>query len=211
MILAIDTSAGQCAAALLDAGGAVLSYRAESMQRGHAEALFPLLDQLFDDAGAEYSGVTGIAVCTGPGSFTGIRVGVAAARGLALGLGLVARGIDRFYALALDADGEGHFAIALKGPRGTAYFQALHSGARQAEAEPIHVPLEDLDALTPAGATRLGDGWPMADEAAGLADPRVIGAAFVRRPEFFGEARPFYLRDAGAAPPREVPPLLLDA
>src|SRR5690625_1758903 len=140
MILAIDTSAGQCAAALLDAEGAVLSYRAEKMQRGHAEALFPLLDRLFDDAGAEYSGVTGIAVCTGPGSFTGIRVGVAAARGLALGLGLVARGIDRFHALAFEAGGEEPFAIALKGPRGTAYFQALlpDSGGLQAKVDPVH-------------------------------------------------------------------------
>src|SRR5690625_3896230 len=197
----------------MGADGAVLSYCAEKMQRGHAEALFPLLDRLLEDARAEYSGISGIAVCTGPGSFTGIRVGVAAARGLALGLGLAARGIDRFHALAIEAGGEGPFAIALKGPRGTAYFQALlpNSGALQAEADPVHVPLEDLDALTPEGATRLGDGWPMADEAAGLADPRVIGAAFLRRPGLFGEARPFYLRDAGAAPPREVPPVLLDA
>src|SRR5690625_1813759 len=144
MILAIDTSAGQCAAALMGAAGAVLSYCAEKMQRGHAEALFPLLDRLLEDARAEYSGISGIAVCTGPGSFTGIRVGVAAARGLALGLGLVAQGIDRFQALAL-ALGQGEtssgFAIALAGPRSTAYFQTCGPDARPSAPEvgPVHI------------------------------------------------------------------------
>lgn len=214
MILAIDTSAGQCAAALMGADGAVLSYCAEKMQRGHAEALFPLLDRLLEDAGAEYSGISSIAVCAGPGSFTGIRVGVAAARGLALGLGLAAKGIDRFQALALGHDEKSSgFAIALAGPRGTAYFQVLGPEGRPCtpEIEPVHIAVEELDTLVPDGFLRLGDGWPSADEADGLADPRVIGAALLSRPEIFGPARPFYLRDPGAAPPREAPPVLLDA
>src|SRR5690625_3291627 len=150
----------------MGADGAVLSYCAEKMQRGHAEALFPLLDRLLEDARAEYSGISGIAVCTGPGSFTGIRVGVAAARGLALGLGLVAQGIDRFQALALShGEKNSGLAIALAGPRGTAYFQTFGPDARPyaPEIEPIHIAVDKLDALVPEGFLRLGDGWPSGD------------------------------------------------
>lgn len=220
MILAIDTSAGQCAAALLAIDGEVLGHRAEMMQRGHAEALFPLLDRLLEGAGTAYSGISGIAVCTGPGSFTGIRVGVAAARGLALGRGLTAHGIDRFRALMLGHE-TGHqqevpgaaFAIALAGPRDTAYFQTLGPDGKPCApaAEPGHFPLDELDALAGDGFLRLGDGWSSARENAGLADPRLIGGALLSCPGIFGPARPFYLRDPGAAPPREKPPILLDA
>lgn len=215
MILAIDTSAGQCAAAFLGRDGKVLAERAEKMQRGHAEALFPLLDALLDDAGAEYSQISGIAVCTGPGSFTGIRVGVAAARGLALGLGLVAQGIDRFRALVLaqaQAGGAGA-AIALSGPRGTIYFCTFGPEGEPCApaAAPVHISTDQLDSLRPSGFACLGDGWRGWNEADGLADPQVIGRALLTRPEIFGPPRPFYLRDPGAAPPREAPPVLLDA
>ncbi len=83
MILGIDTSAAQCAVALLGAGEPVVERRA--MERGHAEHLFPMIDKVLARAGIGYEGVGRIAVCTGPGSFTGVRIGVAAARGIALG------------------------------------------------------------------------------------------------------------------------------
>ena len=83
MILGIDTSAAQCAVALLGAGDPVVERRA--MERGHAEHLFPMIDKVLARAGIGYDGLSRIAVCTGPGSFTGVRIGVAAARGIALG------------------------------------------------------------------------------------------------------------------------------
>ena len=87
MILGIDTSAAQCAVALLgapiNAGDPVVERRA--MERGHAEPLFPMIDSVLGRAGIGYDGLSRIAVCTGPGSFTGVRIGVAAARGIALG------------------------------------------------------------------------------------------------------------------------------
>ena len=87
MILGIDTSAAQCAVALLgapiNAGDPVVERRA--MERGHAEHLFPMIDSVLGRAGIGYDGLSRIAVCTGPGSFTGVRIGVAAARGIALG------------------------------------------------------------------------------------------------------------------------------
>ncbi|MEO1459523.1 MAG: tRNA (adenosine(37)-N6)-threonylcarbamoyltransferase complex dimerization subunit type 1 TsaB [Pseudomonadota bacterium] len=99
MILGIDTSAGQCAAALVS-GDTVIARRAERMDRGHAERLFDLVEAALADAGLGLETIARIAVCTGPGSFTGLRVGVAGARGLALGRAVPALGITRFEALA---------------------------------------------------------------------------------------------------------------
>ena len=111
MILGIDTSAGQCAVALVD--GAREWQRAEVMARGHAEALFPMIEAVLSEAGAHPGDLTRIAVCTGPGSFTGVRAGVAAARGLALGLGIPAVGVSRLAALAQGRPGA--IAIPLRG------------------------------------------------------------------------------------------------
>ena len=72
MILGIDTSAAQCAVALLGSGDPVVERRA--MERGHAEHLFPMIDEILARAGIGYEGVGRIAVCTGPGSFTGVRI-----------------------------------------------------------------------------------------------------------------------------------------
>lgn len=216
MFLGLDTAAGQCAAALVDAGGAVLARRVEGMRRGHAEALFPLIDVALDEAGARYGDLRGIAVCTGPGSFTGIRVGVAAARGLALGLGLAAVGVDRFRALALGrragGAGEGGVAIALAGPYEAAYFRTLDASGRPCPpaAEAREVARAALDSLAPAGFARLGDAWPEAGEADGLPDPAAIARALLAGETADGAPRPFYLRDAGAAPPREAPVPVLD-
>lgn len=85
-ILGFDTSMAACSAALLCVqGGAVREYsRFELRQRGHAEALFPLIQELMVEAGLEFTDLDYIAATQGPGSFTGVRGGVAAARGLAL-------------------------------------------------------------------------------------------------------------------------------
>ncbi|MEO1469219.1 MAG: tRNA (adenosine(37)-N6)-threonylcarbamoyltransferase complex dimerization subunit type 1 TsaB [Pseudomonadota bacterium] len=99
MILGIDTSAGQCAVALI-AGDSIVARAVEPMARGHAERLFPLIETALAEAGFGLESLNRIAVCTGPGSFTGLRVGVAAARGLALGRGVPAVGVTRFEAVA---------------------------------------------------------------------------------------------------------------
>jgi tRNA threonylcarbamoyl adenosine modification protein YeaZ len=105
------------------------------MERGHAEALFPLIDAALTRAGASYGDLTHIAVCTGPGSFTGIRVGVAAARGLALGLGVPAIGITRFDALLAAAGADAPSTVLVPGRGATAYVQDF-SAAQVAEGAP---------------------------------------------------------------------------
>ncbi|MEC7259820.1 MAG: tRNA (adenosine(37)-N6)-threonylcarbamoyltransferase complex dimerization subunit type 1 TsaB, partial [Pseudomonadota bacterium] len=102
LILGFDTSAALCAAALLS-GTRVLAERVEPMARGQAERLMPLLQEVLEDAGAGWGDLTRIGVGIGPGNFTGIRIAVSAARGLSLGLGIPAVGVDTLHAAALDA------------------------------------------------------------------------------------------------------------
>ena len=99
MILAFDTSAAHCAAALL-IGDRIVASAFEPMEKGQAERLLPLLQEVLAEAGLGWRDLTALAVGTGPGNFTGVRIAVAAARGLALGLGIPAVGITRLEALA---------------------------------------------------------------------------------------------------------------
>src|SRR5215218_6000453 len=107
MILAIDTSTAACSAALFDAAGACVAHRDELIGRGHAERLVPMLDELLAGRRADR-----ILVGVGPGSFTGIRVGIAAAQGLAIGWGAELLGMSSLALLAAGADGEVAVAVA---------------------------------------------------------------------------------------------------
>jgi len=102
MLLAIDTCLAQCSVALGD-GANLLAERSHAMRRGHAEALLPMVDDVLQAAGARADAITRIVVTVGPGSFTGVRVGVAAARGLALARGCPAAGVTSLEALAAAA------------------------------------------------------------------------------------------------------------
>lgn len=183
MILAIDTSAAQCAVALVaDARTAV---RVQAMTRGHAEALFPMIDEVLAELSTSFTNLTRIAVCTGPGSFTGLRVGIAAARGLALGLGIPAIGVTRFEAVAQQVALPG--AVRLPGRQGTVFAQAFDAvGMPVSEPEIAEGDVPDL-----------------------LADPSEIARIAMHRSSDVRPA-PLYLRDADAALPREGPPRILD-
>ena len=93
MILAFDTSAAHCAAALLFAGE-IIAERTEAMTKGQAERLFPMLAEILADSGKTWSDISALGVGIGPGNFTGIRLSVAAARGLGLSLGCPAVGVS---------------------------------------------------------------------------------------------------------------------
>ena len=98
-VLGFDTSAAHCAAAVV-CGDRVLAERAEPMTKGQAERLFPLLEELLAEAGLAWSDLDAIGVGVGPGNFTGVRISVAAARGLALSLGIPAIGVSATEAAA---------------------------------------------------------------------------------------------------------------
>lgn len=100
LVLAFDTSAAHCAAALLS-GDDLLQSAVEPMAKGQAERLLGLCQDLLAQSGVTYRDLTAIGVGIGPGNFTGIRISVSAARGLALGLGIKAVGVSAFDALQL--------------------------------------------------------------------------------------------------------------
>src|SRR5881394_3886100 len=85
LILAIDTALDACAAAVLDTdAGKLIGQESLAMKRGHAEALMPLVARVMKASGVSFAALDRVAVTTGPGSFTGLRVGLSAARGIAL-------------------------------------------------------------------------------------------------------------------------------
>ncbi len=103
-LLALDTAANLCAACVFDAEPAAV--RAQSsldIGRGHVEHLIPQVQQVLDQAESSYRDLDRIVVSTGPGSFTGVRVGIAAARGFSLALGIPAVGISTLEAIAAEA------------------------------------------------------------------------------------------------------------
>jgi tRNA threonylcarbamoyl adenosine modification protein YeaZ len=123
-----------------EAGGAtILARRSERIVRGHAERLMPMVDEVLAEAGSAYADLERIAVTTGPGSFTGVRVGVAAARALALALEIPAVGVGVLEALAapmLRSEQAGTAAAALDAKRGQIYFRVTGMAAGNDAAMP---------------------------------------------------------------------------
>src|SRR5215470_15860998 len=101
LILAIDTALDACAAAVLDTDkNKVIAQESQTMKRGHAEALMPLIARVMKESGIAFTALDRIAATTGPGSFTGLRVGLSAARGIALAAGKPAVGVTTLTAFA---------------------------------------------------------------------------------------------------------------
>ncbi|HUG63494.1 MAG TPA: tRNA (adenosine(37)-N6)-threonylcarbamoyltransferase complex dimerization subunit type 1 TsaB [Methylomirabilota bacterium] len=122
LVLALDTALDRTAVAVTD-GRRISAVRTETMDRGHAERLFPLVAAALAEAGAEMADIERIVVTTGPGSFTGIRVAIAAARGLALACGRPVVGVDTLVALAgsLPERPDGPVLAAIDARRGEIY------------------------------------------------------------------------------------------
>ncbi len=190
LVLAFDTSAAHCAAALLS-GDRVLVARAETMTRGQAERLMPLLQEVLTDAGVTWRDLDLIGVGVGPGNFTGVRIAVAAARGLALGLEIPARGLSGFAAVRQHGGLAGTAPVALPAPQAQVW---LDDGA----AAPRLV--------TPAEAEGLGALSMPAPEALAVAIARAVACGAGAAPP-----APLYLRAAEAAPAADPPPVMLDA
>lgn len=176
VLLALDCSAASCSAALWRDGG-LAAHRFEAMARGQAEALIPLIDGMMDAAAARYGDLDLIAVTVGPGSFTGLRIGLAAARGLALAAGVPVLGLTSFAAIAaaVPADSDAHLAVAIDDRRGGVYWQEFAAdgpGARRPAGAPAAIA---ADALGVEIAARLrgrrflvaGDGAPLLRAALG--------------------------------------------
>lgn len=197
MLLAIDTATAACSAALID-GGMVIDERHELVGRGHAERLLPMVADLLGGRRP-----TAIAVDCGPGSFTGVRVGIAAAQGLAIGWHVPLSG---FSSLALLAAGSGapRIGVALQGGHGELFVQNYGD-------DPLR-PLDELRSLPPEAAaqailtpTVIGSGAEELVAARGggeaiAALPRAADVRFLPPPLRSLPVRPIYGRPPDAKP-----------
>lgn len=150
IILALDTAGVACAAALYDSGGkAMLGEASDMIGKGHAEHLMGIIDRVLDAADMAPSAIGKIAVTVGPGSFTGIRVGVAAARGFALSLGVPAVGVTTLETMAaarLDKRPGRPVIAAMDAKRGEIYLQQFGPDGVAVSA-PRAVLLDEAKAL----------------------------------------------------------------
>jgi tRNA threonylcarbamoyl adenosine modification protein YeaZ len=173
-ILALDTAGENCAVAVAKTGNSlsVLARRTEAVGRGHAERLMPMIGEVLAEADLAYADLERIAVTTGPGSFTGTRIGVAVARGLALALAIPAVGVSVLDALIETAEADGLVAAALDARRGEIYAKAVRAGGTIALEAQVTTAADLAQAI--AGL----DGGPVTLTGSAAADvARILGKA----------------------------------
>lgn len=213
-LLAIDTAANLCAACVHDAvADTVLATRSLDLERGHAEHLMGVIEAVLREADIAYRDLSRIAVSVGPGSFMGIRTGVAAARGLALALGIPATGVTTLEALASDArqafPGRPVLA-AIDAKRSEIYAAAYDAGGNQTMAPCAAAPAEFVPLLAD-GIVLAGSGAPLLvafrpETRFEAALPAATGSieAYARigasRAGPFDRPKPLYLRAPDARP-----------
>jgi tRNA threonylcarbamoyl adenosine modification protein YeaZ len=215
-ILAIDTALEACAAAVLDTEQGKVASETLPMVRGHAEALLPLIQRVMQQADMAFSALDRIAVTTGPGSFTGLRVGISAARGIALATGKPAVGLSTLSAYAaplLASDDQTAVIAAIDARHNHVYLQMFGPGGRTLVAARIIAVAEAVRAVarTPArfvgtGARMVADAWPEGEAPPLLVEdqraPDIVwvGRLGVAIDPAAGAPKPLYLRAPDAQP-----------
>ena len=126
IVLGLDTCLAACSVAVID-GARVLAHRSEAMARGHQERLAPMAQAVMADAGLGFDELERVGVTIGPGSFTGLRVGVAFAKGLSAALGVPLIGVGVLEALAAEV-GDGLVFAAVDARRDQLYLQGFDGG-----------------------------------------------------------------------------------
>ena len=179
IVLGLDTCLNACSVAVID-GGRTLASASEVMARGHQERLAPMAERVMAEAGIGFDRLARIGVTVGPGSFTGLRVGIAFAKGLASALGVPAAGVGTLEALAAGADGL--VLAALDARRDQVYLQAFENGAPLMAPEVLPIATAAVRVEQIAGGralTAVGSGGPLVAPGARLvpaegADPVLV-------------------------------------
>jgi tRNA threonylcarbamoyladenosine biosynthesis protein TsaB len=226
-ILAIDTALGATSACLLDmSGGAPAAAESLPMERGHAEALLPLLDRLVARVEGGFDAVGRVAVTVGPGSFTGIRVGVAAARAIGLACRVPVVGVSTLQALAapaIAAKAPAPVIAAIDARHGAVYAQIFGRdgktlmGARHATVAAV------IEAAGPGPLRLVGSGAPMlaieawsrglnaeVDGPASVPDIALVARLGALADPESGGPRPLYLKPPDAKPLAAAAPALAE-
>ncbi|MGD0639891.1 MAG: tRNA (adenosine(37)-N6)-threonylcarbamoyltransferase complex dimerization subunit type 1 TsaB [Roseiarcus sp.] len=207
-ILSIDTSCGAASAAVVDAASRqALAFRSEPMTRGHAEALGPIVESVMRAADDGFASLGAIAVAVGPGSFTGIRIGLAMARAMALTLEIPVIGVSTLVAFAapfLDEARPGVIVSAIDAKHGSVYFQAFESSGRPLFAPRI-ASLRDAVKAIGAGPVRVAgdaaEAFALEARRAGLPCDSFVAAAY---PDVVAIARIGLVSDPGESAPRPL-------
>jgi tRNA threonylcarbamoyl adenosine modification protein YeaZ len=216
-VLAIDTALDACAVCVFNSeGGKALASESLAMARGHAEALMPLIARVMDKSDIGFSDLDRIAVTVGPGSFTGLRVGISAARGIALASGKPAVGVTTLavYAAPHIASEDGaQIVVAIDAKHGNVYAQVFGNSGRTivapqvtAVADVVRAAREAQVRIVGSGAPLVAAGWPAGDPPPLLVDP--TGAPPIEWVARLGAAarktdvppKPLYLRAPDARP-----------
>jgi tRNA threonylcarbamoyladenosine biosynthesis protein TsaB len=216
-VLAIDTALAGCSAAVLDLDrGGIVASETLSIARGHAEALIPLIARVMQHSVMEFTELDRIAVTTGPGSFTGLRVGISAARAIALAATKPAIGLSTLagFAAPLIADDDSTNVVAVIDARHAhVYLQIFGRGGRTLVApriatlrDAVRLAVNGPARVVGSGAAMLAAAWPKEAEPPLLVDDRGapeiawiarLGAAAA---EGHGPPKPLYLRAPDAQP-----------
>lgn len=219
IILAFDTSAAHCAVALLK-GNDILTEQVDLMAKGQAEHLMPMIETMMSANGIGFEDLGAIAVGVGPGNFTGIRISVAAARGLAMGLGIPAVGVSNFDVMLGNSTAKGPVLVSVQAPRDQAYVQQYRGGVpfdapRQIEtsAPPGELAVDGLSVIGFAAdkiAHALGadhHAKPLQDVPTRIA--RKAQQVLASAPGDLIRPVPLYVRPADAAPQKNQAPVIL--
>jgi tRNA threonylcarbamoyladenosine biosynthesis protein TsaB len=201
VILAFDTTMAACSVAVWR-DGATLAAQQQTMERGQAEALAPLIDVVMREARIAFAALTRIAVTIGPGSFTGVRVGLATARGFGLALNVPVIGATTGEVLAHGAAEQGTVVSLVDTKRGDFYMEMFDAnGTRRAEPQVLSATeIGAAIAPCPQPVTVVGDGATMValkdvttrDRL--YPDPAALAALAARREPVGGGPLPLYVR-----------------
>jgi tRNA threonylcarbamoyladenosine biosynthesis protein TsaB len=213
-VLVIDTALGLCTAGVFEVGETTraLGLRSEAMTKGHSERLGGLARDAVAESGG-FDAIDRIAVTVGPGSFTGLRVGLAFAQGLGAALGRPVVGVSTLDALAASADAR-DVAALIDARRGQVYARFWRDGVADGSPEPLSLEqaAERIAALPP-GVALIGSGAALfaettrhavAHDLAGPAPEAIARLAALLDPET-APPKPLYLRAPDATPPSRLP------
>jgi len=209
-ILSLDTAMAACSAAVVDTADALpLSEAFQPMERGHAEALAPIVAEVLRASGLSLSEIDRIAVTTGPGTFTGVRIGLSFARGLGLARGIPVIGIDSLTAIAANETANSPLLVVADARNGEVYAASFDSERRMIAEPHITTPVAAAASMPP-GTLVIGNAKQSVitagagrDISASVAGDLPVAARFARlaaEAPAQGMPAPLYLRAPDAKP-----------
>jgi tRNA threonylcarbamoyladenosine biosynthesis protein TsaB len=216
-ILAIDTALGACSVCVCAEGKPEpMAIESQQMATGQAEAIMPMIQRVMSGIDGGFTSLDRVAVSIGPGSFTGLRIGISAARAIGLAAGIPVVGVSTLSAYAaplINAEEAGVIAIGIDARHGSLFFQAFSSAGRSIIL-PRVITIKEASRLVGSGPVRIaGSGAPaLAVETMSLGIKAIIAdmnpapnIAWVARLGLAADpatalAKPLYLRPPGATP-----------